>query len=205
MRINKFITTSLFLLLVSIQTAIFAQENKSQDFLVIHNNDTLYGKVSYIDEQSTVRKFYKKIRVTTVDGKTKKIKRRDVYSFKKDGFLYEGFWLDQSATSVSLSNPVWTINAKLGDYYFLKLLTKGPLSHYELEWIEQGNTALLSMSLLKKESNSFFMRADQGVLGLKRNTLNRYFSDCSRIQEQIETKKLKSTSQIVDFYNKECI
>lgn len=44
------------------------------------------------------------------------------------------------------------------------------------------------MSLLKKESDAFFVRAAQGLFGLKRAILVQNFSDCAAIQAAIQQK-----------------
>ena len=48
------------------------------------------------------------------------------------------------------------------------------------------------------------MRADQGLFGLKRKTLTKYFKDCPVLSEQIKSKAIKSVWDVVKFYNSEC-
>lgn len=192
------------LTMFSLQTSVFAQGNEKLDYIVLYVGDTLHGKVQYIDE-GIPREFYKKIRLTTSDGKGKKYKRKNVASFRVTNITYESFWLSQTSQRFSLVNPKYNIDHNNGEQYFLKVVSKGNLNHYELEWIEQGETALWSMALLKKEEDPFFIRADQGVIRLKRKVLLDYFSNCSRIIEAINQKQMKDVWQVVDFYNKNCI
>jgi hypothetical protein len=70
---------------------------------------------------------------------------------------------------------------------------------------EQGDAALMYMDLLKKEGDAFFIRATQGLLGLKRKALINYFSNCQDLREQIERKQLSEVWQVVNFYNENCI
>jgi len=194
------ITLSMF----SLQTSIFAQGKEKHDYIVLDVGDTLHGKVQYIDE-GIRRKFYKKIRLTTSDGKRKKYNRKNVASFSVNKITYESFWLSQTSQRFNLVNPKYNIDQNNGEQYFLKVVSKGNLNHYELVWIEQGESALLSMALLKKEEDSFFIRADQGLIRLKRKVLLDYFFNCPRIIEAINQKKVKDVWQVVDFYNMNCI
>ena len=42
------------------------------DYIVLNNNDTIYGSVSYINKKAINRGFHKKIKSTDAKGKTKK-------------------------------------------------------------------------------------------------------------------------------------
>jgi hypothetical protein len=190
--------------LLSLPSGLLAGDQEQQDYIVLNVGDTLYGKVQYIDETSVRYEFYKKVRLTTVDGKRKKYNKSKISAFRVNGFNYESFWLSQSSKKIILVNPQYDIDSK-GEQYFLKVLSKGKLAHYELEWFDQENTGLLSMTLLKKEKDPFFIRADQGLLGLKRKALQDYFLDCPQLSEKINQKQLNEISQIVDFYNSNCI
>jgi hypothetical protein len=203
---HKFITLSIciFLVLFSFHTSVCAQGSGQGDYLVLYKGDTLYGNVKYIDERLTRTKFYKKIRLTTIAGKRKKYNRKDVSAFRVDNSNYESFWLSQSSQKLMLVNPKYDINSKGGKQHFLKVVSKGKLSHYELEWLEQENSGILSMALLKKEEDPFFIRADQGLLGLKRKVLLNYFFNCPSLREGINQQQLNKVWQIVDFYNKNC-
>jgi hypothetical protein len=189
---------------MSLPSALFAQDKDQGDYIVLHVGDTLFGKVQYINETPVRDEFYKKVRLTTDDGKRKKYSRNKISAFRVNGFSYESFWLSQSSTKITFVNPQYDIDSK-GEQYFLKVLGKGKLGHYELEWIDQENTGLLSMTLLKKEKDPFFIRADQGLLGLKRKALQDYFSDCPQLSEKINQKQLNEVRLIVDFYISNCL
>jgi len=201
----KIISTFILLVLFSSQQSLFAQDNEQLDYIVLNIGDTLYGDVRYIDERGANREFYKKIRLTNVDGKRGKYKRIDVSAFRANNFNYESFWLHQSSQKFMLVNPKYDIDPKNGEQHFLKVVINGKLSHYELEWFDQGNTTLLSMALLKKEKDEFFIRADQGLLGLKRKALLNYFFNCPKLKEGINKKQLNKVWQVVDFYNSNCV
>ena len=122
-----------------------------------------------------------------------------------NGVNYEGFWLNQSSEKMVFINPRYDINPQNGERYFLREISKGKLSHYHLEWFEQGESRLMWMDLLKKEEDPFFIRATQGLFGLKKKVLINYFQNCPDLKEQIEQKQLNSVEQVVDFYNNYCL
>ena len=197
----KRLSASLAVVLFSLPSAV-AQEFRHSDFIVLNMGDTLYGNVRYRDENGTG--FYNKIRLTNTEGKRKKFKRKNISAFRINNIDYESFWLIQSFQKIMFVNPRYDIDPVNGEQHFLRLVSKGKLSHYELEWIDADNSTLWSMALLKKGDESFFIRADQGVLGLKRKALRSYFVNCPNLIEVIDQKQVNEVSQVVDFYNRNC-
>jgi hypothetical protein len=195
------------LLYLLISTTTYGQLNQSSDFLVLTSRDTLFGAFEHINTEAISPRFYKKIRYTAPDGKRHRIKRKNVMAFRANGEYYERFFLIQSTQfpdKIVLVNPRYDINSVNGTPYFLKLVEKGRLSHYLLEWWDQEDSTPMSMDLLKKEQDSFFIRATQGVFGLKRKVLSEYFATCPELNDLIQQKQLNDVSGIVDFYNREC-
>lgn len=200
MKILYFLTT--FLL---IQPFLIAQPYNTLDYLVLNNGDTLYGRVKHVNQKGVNNKYYKKIRLTNTNGNQKKYNRTDVSAFRVNIINYEGFWLNQSSEKIVFNNPRYDINSQKGEKYFLRVISKGKLSHYHLEWWEQGESGLMWMDLLKKEEDSFFIRATQGLFGLKKKVLINYFQNCPKLKEQIEQKQLKNIEQVVTFYKNYCL
>jgi hypothetical protein len=205
MKIIKTLFTITTVLLLSTQASLVAQTSNTLDYLVLNIGDTLYGNVKHIDQRGLNPKYYKKIRLTDTYGKQKKYKRKVVSAFRVNNTSYEGFWLNQSSQKIIFLNPKYDINPQKGEKYFLRVVSKGKLSHYELEWWDQEESTLLRMDLLKKEEDQFFIRATQGLLGLKRKVLVNYFPNCPDLKEQIKQRQLKEVWQVVDFYNSNCI
>ncbi|MCK8521467.1 hypothetical protein M0D21_07805 [Aquimarina sp. D1M17] len=184
-----------------------AQQNEQGDYIVLKTGETLYGSVSYINEKAVNRGFHKKIRLTNAKGKTKKYKRENITMFRVNGVNYQSFWLSQPRQSFppsSLVNPRYNIDFRNGKLYFLKVISTGKLSHYELEWFDQGDSQLWSMTLLKKANDNYFIRANQGILGLKKKVLRRYFADCYELQQSIQNSEIKKVWQVVEAYNNNC-
>ncbi|TPV32452.1 hypothetical protein FJ651_12890 [Paucihalobacter ruber] len=194
-------------LIISLYTSIgsFAQSYDALDYLVLKTGDTLYGKIEYKKDTGVNYKYLNKIRLTNALGKQKRYKRDQVVAFSTNNFIYEGFWLNQESESLVLLNPRYEIDDKNGGYYFLKVMSKGTLSYYQLEWWEQGESLLMSMDLLKKEKDQFFIRATQGLFGLKRKVLSSYFNGCPSLAQKIQQKQLNQVFQVVDYYNNNCV
>lgn len=181
-----------------------AQKFDPIDGILLLSGDTIYGSVAYIDE-GIPRKFYKKIRVDTKGGRTKKFKRTQVSSFYKDQLKYESYWLREASYGFNFFDNKYVIDRKRGELYFLKVIKEGSLELYEMEWFEQGEATLWSMYLIKKKEDSFFIRADQGIIKIKRNALINYLSVCPKAVEAIRDKQLHSVGEVVDYYNNNCM
>ena len=199
------LSLSFLLIILSTPSTLLAQTDHHDDYLVLVNGDTLYGQIQYIDEHGTIREFYERIRLTSEDGKIRKYKRNGVSAFRIGNYTYESHRLKQISEQFTIGNPRYHIDPRSGEHHFLKVISKGMLSHYELEWFEQGNATLWSMALLKKEHDTYFVRADQGLLGLKRKALAAYFYDCPILVEAIQEKRLSEVQQVVDYYNGNCL
>ncbi len=197
-------TYTLFWLLLLALPGISLAQNLAQDFVALHSGDTLYGTVRYINDGGVSTKFYKKIRWKDAQGKSKKISPKNIRAFRVQGDVFESFYLSQSSRKITLVNPRYDINPKRGQHHFLKLVQKGRLSHYQLEWIEQGESAVFAMDLFKKDSDTFFIRATQGLFGIKTKVLTSYFADCTTLATQIEDKQINSLQEILNFYNSNC-
>ncbi|EAY26191.1 hypothetical protein [Microscilla marina] len=204
MQIIKTFTIVTTLLLLPFLT-LKAQTSHLLDYIVLNSGDTLYGKVKHVNQRKVPPRYYKKIRFTNTKGKRKKYKRADVAAFNVNNTNYEGFWLSQSSRGMTLINPQYDIDPKNGERYFLRVISKGKLSHYYLEWWEQGEAGSSWMDLFRKEKDQFFIRATQGLFGLKRKTLAKYFANCPSLQEKIKKKQIRKVSQVVDYYNKNCV
>ncbi|MGF1556858.1 hypothetical protein [Paucihalobacter sp.] len=180
------------------------QTDAAEDYLVLHDRDTIYGTVNYINRKGFNYSFYKKLRIIDAKGKTKKYSQKKVRSFKAENIAYEGFWLSHSSEKLILLNPKYNITPQKGNHHFLKVVEKGILSHYQLEWFEQGESLLMQADLLKRENDMYFMRATQGLFGIKRKTLTSYFNDCPKLQQQISQKQMQNLEEIVNYYNETC-
>lgn len=198
-----------FLLFFGLEnTPLVAQTINSSDYVVLTTGDTLYGEVRYFNEGKVNSTFYKKIRLKETNGKKRRFKRKNVVFFRINGSQYVSFWLEKQSqifTKGSFLTTRYDIDNDNGEQHFLRVVHRGNLSHYELEWIDDDDNDLWSMPLLKKDNDRYFIRATQGVFSLKIKVLNRYFSDCPTLQEHIMQKQINKVTEIVEFYNGNCL
>ena len=196
------VTLLLFVGVLSI-SASHAQLSPEMDYLVLQSGDTLVGEVAHIAENGVGRDFYRKIRIRTLAGKKKKFHRQDVRAFRSDGQVYEQFRLSQHSNRIVLVNPKYDMDPS-GERYFLRQISKGALNHYALEWFEQGEATLYSMDLIQKEGDMFLMRANQGLLGLKKKVVSEYLYNCSDLVEKVNKQDLTNVTDVVAYYNYHC-
>lgn len=198
------ISHSLTLLFFCVNLDAQAQMQDPENYLVLYSGDTLHGDIDYVNNRGINPKYRKKIRLIPNKEKKQKFKRKDVAAFSINSIRYEGFWLSKSTGVFSLFSPNYVMDNTHGEQHFLRVVSSGKLTHYQLEWWEQGDSGISWMDLFLKEGDTQFIRATQGVLGLKRNVLADYFSDCPELAELIKQKKIHKVAQVADFYNAEC-
>lgn len=180
--------------------------SKTLDNMVLITGDTLYGKVDYFKEKYVFSEFYKKIRLIDTNERKKRFKRKKVLSYSVDGYDYESFKLDKETKLFSNGRY---LDSKYymdpnGVQHFLKVIRKGKLSLYELEWIDWDNNDLRSIDLIKKAEDRTFIPANSMLRRVAKKTVSRYLSDCPEIQKKIMGKDFKYVFQAVDFYNENC-
>jgi hypothetical protein len=197
--------TLLFLLSFCVSTLhLKAHQPASTSHVVLLSGETIYGEVVYLDQNFSSTRYLKKIRVTTPEGKRKKYRTDKVAAFHTNGEDFEILRLEQSANLFSSDHAKYHIDPKNGDTYILQRINAGALSHYTYSWWDQGDALEQSMDLFRKQGDAFFVRATQGMLGLKRKLLANYFSDCPDLAEMIRDKSLKNADEVVTFYNVNC-
>lgn len=103
-----------------------------------------------------------------------------------------------------LFDSYYYIDRKNGVQHFLKVVKKGKLSHYELEWIDYDNNDLESSGLIKKEEDIFFIQVENVIGRIAQKAVSYYLSDCISVVEKIVKKEFKYVFEVVDFYNNNC-
>lgn len=89
---------------------------------------------------------------------------------------------------------------------FLRVLRRdGPLTYYHREFIYDDNDFLDFYPLIHREGQREIVRVTQGILGLKRERLMAYFSDCELLVEAVANKELREAEAVYDFYLKNCL
>jgi hypothetical protein len=60
------------------------------------------------------------------------------------------------------------------------------------------------MDLFIKEGDDYFIRATQGLFGLKKKVLSDYFQKCPDLVKKIKQKEIKDPSAVVRYFNANC-
>lgn len=207
MQIIRYLFFLIAIICVSSCRTLSIPNNQPLDNIVLVTGDTLYGKVDYFQEQYVLSEFYRKIRFIDTNGRKRRFKRKKVRSYSVDGYNYESFMLDEETDifrNGRFLDSKYYIDPN-GVQHFLKVRTKGKLSHYELEWIDYDNNDLESSDLIRKTEDKFFIHTENVRSRVARKAVSNYLSDCPDIQQKIVQKDFEYVFQVVDFYNENCV
>ncbi|MEP3210766.1 MAG: hypothetical protein ABJN95_16305 [Maribacter sp.] len=191
-RLAGFLLT-LTLLALPLQSA--AQNDAQEGYVVTSANDTLYGLLR--DRKTgAFSKLYKKVKFKGKRGKSrygpKEIKSYTIGSstFESLQIIQTGGFLDDEYTE-----------SAAGDFQFLKVVAKGSLCYYLMEFEDADSGYIDTIAFFKKEDGHTLVRVNQGLFGLKRKKLALFLSDCPELAQNIINKRIKHPMEIVRFYN----
>ncbi len=89
---------------------------------------------------------------------------------------------------------------------FLRVIRRdAPLSYYHREFVYDDNNFLDYYPLIHREGEREMVQVTQGILGLKRQQLTEYFSDCEVLVNALKTKELKDPEAVYNLYLKQCL
>ncbi|TRX62655.1 hypothetical protein FNH22_00745 [Fulvivirga sp. M361] len=198
MKLFKLAVLNLFFFLVT--QDVYGQEGYFPGHIVTLEGDTLSGQV--MDRKSPpFSRIYEKIKFVDARGKRKKYKPTQIAAYRVEDRFFESVWVEQTTRGFS---SFYQIRPGVGEKIFLKVVTKGTLTHYQLEFQEQGTEDVDDIDFFKRKDDDYMVRATQGLLGLKRKKLIEYFNDCPSLQSKIQTKAFKYPGPVVDYYNTTC-
>jgi len=206
MKIKGYLLCFVVILSASSCRTMSIPNNENLDNIVLVKGDTLFGKVDYFKEGFAYSEFYRKIRLTDTNGRKKRFKREKVLSYRVNGYEYESYLLDEETKLFEngrLFDSRYYIDPN-GIQHFLKVKSKGKLSHYEVEWVDYDNNDLESTSLIRKSVDKFFVPAENALSQVVKKAVSNYLSDCPEIQKKIIQREFKYVFQVVDFYNENC-
>jgi len=91
------------------------------------------------------------------------------------------------------------------DRVFLKVIAwYGDLTYYHWEYTDDESNYVDYIPLFYRAGSDEMVRVTQGILGLRRNRLIEYFSDCPELVQAIEKRELNDIDEVYDFYIKSC-
>lgn len=192
----------LYLFLLSVLPVIgWAQRHYQPGYVVLQQGDTLYGKIK--DRRpEPFGKIYGRIRFRDGGLFAQKYSPQDLQSYKAGERLYESCWLSYD---ISLFSTRMISIPGRGQKEFMRVLVKGQLTYYSLETTQDDYGYYNDIPYLKREDKREFVRATQGIFGLKRKLLAEYFDDCEKLQEALHNNDVSTVFEIVDFYQQHCL
>jgi hypothetical protein len=111
---------------------------------------------------------------------------------------YQSQWLD---LQWNVLKQEYISAPGVGERKFLKVVYKGYLTWYQLEVMDQDSFTVDTVDLFKRQSEPFMVRVTQGVLGLKRKNLEKYFQDYPDLAGRIARAELRDPLEIARVYN----
>ena len=193
LRLSGFFSTLIFFFGLPFES--IAQDDYQEGYVVTNANDTLYGMVR--DRKTgAFGKLYKKIKFKGKRGKSR-YAPKEIKSYKIGDITFESMPLISAGHFFDVEYEV----SPRGDFQFLKVVEKGYLSYYQLEYEDSDSGYVDNTAFFKKENGNILVRVNQGIFGLKRKKLAAFFIDCPELAERIRTKQIKDAMEIIHFYN----
>ncbi len=194
--IKTIIFSPFFIVFFCIPILSLGQKHFEEGYVVLNNNDTLFGAL--MDRKPhPFGSLYKKIKFRG-EKKKRKYGPKQILAYNKGQSVFESVWITDSG---DFFNQNYTSVQGYGEPVFLKVVEKGFLTHYHWEFEDADSGYIDYTAYFKKEDNPYLVRVNQGVLGLKRKNLAKFFSDCPPLAQKIANKEFKTPSEIVQFYN----
>lgn len=197
--ITRFIL--LFFVLVLASSLSFSQKGYEYGTVITNKNDTIQALIK--DRGYGIHgSRYKKIRVKDGGLIAKRYSPYDIKSYSVGNDMYESVWLSSTLRGL---REVFVSERNQGKKHFLKVVVSGTVSLYywEIRDYESGTNDYIE--LIKRKHQQEYIRASQGIFGLKTKRLAEYFSDCSLLVEKLNANELKNAVDVVNFYNSNCV
>lgn len=158
-----------------------AQDDFQEGHIVTNSNDTLYGKTRDSDTKGFDLGRYEKIRFKEKSRK-KRFASSDIQSYKIGDTQYNGFFSGSKKICYRVGS-------------------EGYLNHYIMEIQKQGESLVQDIDFVQKGKSTRFIRASQGVFGIKKKRLAHLLNDCPGLSQKFLNREFRYVFQIVDFYN----
>ncbi|PCE66659.1 hypothetical protein [Sediminicola luteus] len=178
--------------------SVTAQDGYKEGFVVLNNGDTLYGKI--MDRKAEpFGGLLTKIRYQGEAGK-KRFASKKIQAYKRGNDLFVRLALKPSG---SFFNEAYRIDSS-GEFAFVKQLCTGRAIHYQIEYRDHESGYIDTIDYFRKANQPELVRVTQGVFGLKKKVLSRFFSDCPNLVKDINDKRLNLPNEVIAFYNNQC-
>lgn len=193
-----------YLMLILVAFVITSAQAQKKDFyrgyIITPEADTLEGWVK--DRSSgTFMKLYTRIHFKADKGGKRKYGPGDILAYSANGQLFESVPVVEASEFFKFTYPVNEGNEAV----FLKVIARGAdLTYYHWEYIDAESNYLDYIPLFYRDGFGEMVRVTQGILGIKRNKLSSYFSDCPDLVQAIQAKQLDGVFEVYNFYVDRC-
>jgi hypothetical protein len=176
---------------------IYCQKDYQTGYIITNGNDTLHGMIKD-RKQPPFGKIYNKIRFRDRGIFSKKFGPDQVNGYTVGDTQYESLWVN---TAGRFFREFYSSVPGSGERKFLKVVIKGYLTYYQLEFEDQESGYFDAIDLFKRNNESEMVRSTQGIFGLKKKRLAEYFQDCPDLVIKIENGEFKDPLEVADYYN----
>ena len=193
-------TRLLFLLslMIIISTPLSAQKGEDwlSGYIVDNDGDTLHGLVRDRDT-GPFGGLLPKIQIKPEGKRKKKFRPQDITSYGRGN---SRFITLQVVTTSQLLRTETRIVDRGGESQFYQVIAEGALNLYHQEFNDEDNFRIDFVPYFNKAGDDELVRATQGLFGLKKKLLSRYFSDRPDLVEKIRSGELKTPMEVVEAY-----
>ena len=173
-----------------------AQSDWQQGYVVTNAGDTLRGMVR---DRNTgpFGSLYRKIRIKPAGKRTRRFKPAQIQSYTWGTVRFVTLYTE--SRSELLRTEVF-VQASGGTPNFYRVISEGPLSLYHQEFNDPDNSTTDFIPYFKREGDPRLIRATQGIFGLKKKLLSKFFADRPDLVERINDGSLKTPEEVVEAY-----
>ncbi len=189
-------------LLCGIVTSIHAQKKDYfWGYVMLSEGDTLKG---WVKDRSSgpFMELYPRIRFKAENSLfRKKFGPDEIVAYSVNAQRYESVPLREDPAFFRFDYHINEGN----DRVFLRVVSRNKdLTYYHWEFMDADSHFIDHIPLFYRSGSFEMVRVTQGILGLKRNKLATYFSDCPDLVNAIRTKELNGIYEVYDFYLDHC-
>lgn len=179
---------------------LYAQKKGYSDgYIITLKGDTLRGLVK--DRQpGPFEQLYAKVRYKKKWQK-KKFRPDQIRGYGFNEFHFESVAIQEDASFFRFNYKTDPSQKPI----FLKVVWRTPnLILYEWEYVEDDNNYIDSFPLFYRPQEDRWVRATQGIFGLKRKKLIPFFLDCPQLALGIQNKTIKTLKELLEAWEGPC-
>lgn len=195
---NFYLLSFLFYFLVGGST-VLAQKGYEPGYIINENNDTVYGRIKDRKTNTFNTTLYVKIRFKRQNKRrTKKFNANSIKGYTVGDRKYTSVNMESESSFFKVS---YWVGDNPQNRSFLRIIHDGYLSYYYLEYIDEDNNSIEFVDYFRKQNHKELVRVTQGIFGLKRKKLIKFFSDCPDLQLKLRNKEFKKPFEVIEYYN----